>query len=69
MDSEQYKSMMQESQQLAETADRLYNGTGGVREEQFSDYHQCALDLLETLATYIPDLLRKESFFHTAFFE
>lgn len=43
MDSEQYKSMMQELQQLAETTDRLYNGTGGVREKQFSDYHQCAL--------------------------
>jgi len=68
-DSEQYKSMMQDLQQLADTADRLYTGTGGVREAQFPEYHQCALDLLETLATYIPDLLKKEQFFHSTFFE
>ncbi len=68
-DSEQYKSMMQDLQQLADTADRLYTGTGGVREEQFPEYHQCALNLLETLATYVPDLLKKEQFFHSTFFE
>ena len=67
--SEQYKSMMQDLQQLADIADRLYTGTGGVREEQFPEYHQCALNLLETLATYIPDLLKNEQFFHTTFFE
>lgn len=67
--SEQYKSMMQDLQQLADIADRLYTGTGGVREEQFPEYHQCALDLLETLATYIPDLLKNEQFFRTTFFE
>ena len=68
-DSEQYKSMMQDLEQLSVVADRLYNGTGGVREEQFPEYHQCASDLLETLKIYIPDLLKKESFFHTTFFE
>ena len=68
-DSEQYKSMMQDLQQLADIADRLYTGTGGVREEQFPEYHQCALNLLETLATYIPDLLKNEQFFRTTFFE
>lgn len=36
-------------------------------EEQFPEYHQCALDLLETLAAYMPDLLKKEPFFHAAF--
>ena len=40
---------MQELEQLAERSDSLYTGTGGVREEQFPEYHQCALDLLETL--------------------
>ena len=52
-DSEQYRSLMQELEQLAERSDSLYTGTGGVREEQFPEYHQCALDLLETLASYI----------------
>ena len=46
-----------------------YTGTGGVGEKQFPEYHQCALDLLETLATYVPDLLKKEQFFNTTFFE
>ena len=68
-DSEQYKSMMQDLEHLAEKSDRLYIGTGGVSEEQFPEYHQCALDLLETLATYVPDLLKKEPFFHSTFFE
>ena len=68
-DSEQYKSMMQDLELLAETSDRLYTGTGGVREEQFPEYHQCALDLLETLATYVPELLKKEAFFHSTFYE
>ena len=68
-DSEQYKSFIQDLQSLANIADRLYTGTGGVREEQFPEYHQCALDLLETLATYIPDLLKKEQFFHSTFYE
>lgn len=68
-DSEQYKSMMQDLEHLADTADWLYTGTGGVREEQFGEYHQCALDLLEVLATYMPDLLKKEKFFHSTFFE
>ena len=60
---------MQELEQLAERSDSLYTGTGGVREEQFSEYYQCALDLLETLASYIPDLLKKEAFFHSTFYE
>lgn len=68
-DAEQYKSMMQDLEQLAERSDRLYTGTGGVREEQFPEYHQCAMDLLETLATYVPDLLKKEAFFHSTFYE
>lgn len=68
-DNEQYRSMMKDLQQLADIADRLYTGTGDVREEQFPEYHQCALNLPETLATYIPDLLKKESFFHSTFFE
>ena len=68
-DSKQYRSMVQDLEQLAEKSERLYTGTGGVREEQFPEYHQCALDLLETLATYVPDLLKKEAFFHSTFFE
>ena len=68
-DSEQYKSLMQDLEHLAEKSDRLYTETGGIREEQFPEYHQCALDLLETLATYVPDLLKKEPFFHSTFFE
>ena len=67
--SEQYKSMMQELEMLADSSDKLYHSTGGIREEQFPQYHQNAEDLVEKLATYVPDLLKKEEFFHKAFFE
>ena len=59
----------EELEMLADSSDRLYHSTGGVRDEQFPEYHQNALDLLEKLATYVPDLLKKEEFFHKAFFE
>lgn len=67
--TEKYKSMMQDLEQLADKSDRLYTGIGGIREEQFPEYHQCALDLRETLAKYIPDLLRKERFFSSTFYK
>ena len=68
-DSEQYKSMIQDLEMLAESSNTLYHTTGGIREEQFPEYHQKALNLLETLATYVPDLLKKEEFFHNAFYK
>ena len=67
--AEQYNSMMQDLEHLADSSDKLYHSVGGIRETQFPEYHQNALDLLETLATYVPDLLKNEAFFHKAFFE
>lgn len=60
---------MQELAMLADSSDKLYHSTGGIRDEQFPEYHQNALDLLEILATYVHDLLKNEEFFHKAFFE
>ena len=67
--AEQYNSMIQDLEHLADISDKLYHVDGGIRETQFPEYHQYALDLLETLATYVPDLLKNEAFFHKAFFE
>ena len=55
--------------EIFDISDKLYHVDGGIRETQFPEYHQNALDLLETLATYVPNLLKNEAFFHKAFFE
>lgn len=64
-----YREFIQELEYLQDCSDKLTSSQGGVNtDEKFVPYHQCAEDLLETLATYVPKLLKNEKFFSNAFF-
>jgi len=67
--SEQFKSLSQELDVLIQKSESLVETEGGVRDEQFAEYHKCAEDLLETLAAYVPELLKKEDFFKKTIYE
>ena len=65
-----YNALKNELEVLQQTSDGLVSSKGGVdTEEEFTEYHQCAQDLLETLASYIPMLLKEELFFRKTFYE
>mgnify|MGYP003293790373 CR=1 FL=1 len=68
-DTSTYKSLMQEIEKIEKEAAKLERSVGGVNtEEEFEIYHQCAVDLLDTLKQYIPKLLKKERFFAEVFY-
>lgn len=68
-DTYTYEDFIQELEELRDESDRVTNSRGGVNtEEKFETYHQYSNDLLETLATYIPKMLKKEDFFKESFF-
>lgn len=46
-----------------------YSAGGVNTEEKFNENNACALELLETLNTYIPQLLKKERFFSNTFYK
>ncbi|OON87007.1 hypothetical protein BXO88_05560 [Oribacterium sp. C9] len=63
-----YNQLKQELEMLMDKSDKIQSSTGGVNtEEKFAEYHKCAIDLLEVLSTYVPELLRKEDFFSKSF--
>ena len=63
-----YKDFIQEMESLQEDSNRLTSSRGGINtEEKFEEYHQCAEDLLDLMAMYIPKLLKNESFFKDSF--
>ncbi len=63
-----YRSLMSELQNLWNISDSIVNTEGEVNSpEKFSVYHQCAIDLLNTLSLYIPGMLKEEDFFKSAF--
>ena len=67
--SRKYKSFIMELNLLQERSKKLTGSTGGVNtEEKFREYHQCAVDLYNTLSKYVPDLLKKEDFFYKSFY-
>ena len=64
-----YKAFLQELTGIQQRSDSLIRTPGGINtDEKFSEYHKCAEDLLETLAAYIPRLLRSEVFFSNTFY-
>ena len=68
-DSYTYSALIQQLNSLENTSNRLVGDKGGVdTDEEFEEYHQCAEDLLEALAAYVPILLKKESYFHDVFY-
>ena len=40
---------------------------GAWTQEQFDEYHQCAVDVLKALQSYVPGMLKKTQFFKDAF--
>lgn len=67
-ESYMYRNLMQDLQELRERSERVYYSTGGVNtEEKFEEYNACAKDLLEVLAQYVPEMLKKEEFFKNTF--
>ena len=64
-----YKKLMKELDSIDENASRLARSTGGVNtDEEFAEYHQCAVDVLEALIENIPKLLKQEEFFSKVFY-
>lgn len=67
--SRAYKTLISQLQELSAKSAQIYGSKGGVdTEEEFDKYNACAVSLLETLANYVPDLLKKEVFFKNAFY-
>ena len=63
-----YGSLMQEIRELWNVSDSVVNTDGEVNTtEKFDVYHKCAIDLLDTLAVYVPEMLKGEDFFRNAF--
>lgn len=64
-----YNSFMQELRALWNTSYSVVNTDGEVNSsEKFDVYHQCAIDLLNTLSMYVPELLQGEEFFKNTFY-
>ncbi len=61
--------LIQELQRIKADAERIILVQGGIRtEEQFNAYHDCAIDLIDTLQNYIPGMLKNIDFFSAAFY-
>lgn len=68
--SRKYKSFIMELHLIQERSIKLTGSTGGVNtEDEFKEYHQCAVDLYNALSKYVPDLLKKEDFFYNSFYK
>ncbi len=68
-DSVAYKELVDGLEAIAKDAGTLVNSFGGVNtEEEFEQYHQCAIDLLELLKAQIPTLLKGEDHFRSVFY-
>lgn len=64
-----YKELIQDLEDLQYTSDSLVSSKGGIdTEEEFDKYNECAKSLLDTLALYIPKLLKKEPYFRELFY-
>ena len=63
-----YLALLGELDNLNAKASKLISSTGGINtDEKFKQYHDCAVDLRETLSLYLPKLLMNEQFFSTHF--
>ena len=68
-DTRTYADFIQKLEELKYKSERVYNSTGGVNtEEKFEEYNACAVDLLDTLGYYVPNMLKKEEFFSYVFY-
>ena len=61
--------LIQELERIKADAEKIMLVQGGIRtQEQFDAYHDCAIDLIDTLKSYIPGLLKNTDFFSKAFY-
>lgn len=64
-----YDAMIQELKNLEAQSRSLVGSTGGVNtEEKFAEYNNCAKELRDVLGTYVPMLLKKETYFKDIFY-
>lgn len=64
-----YKNLMDELEKEQKQASKLYKSSGGINtDDKFTEYCECANQVMETLQKYMPDLLKKESFFKKVFY-
>lgn len=70
MQKSSYQNLVSDLEDLQAETDRLLNVWGGIRtQEQFNEYHECALNLYKKLVDKIPGLLRNEDFFSSTFYK
>ena len=63
------KDIIRELEKIEKKAGKIYRSPGGVNtDEEFGEYHGCAVEILEILKKYIPGMLRKETFFTDVFY-
>ncbi len=63
-----YTSFMQDLEELADTARSISGSKGGVSADNYADYHQCAIELMETMIRYVPLLLEDVEYFKSEFY-
>ena len=67
--SQDYKDIMSGLDDIGKKAGRIYRSTGGVNtDEEFQEYRQYAVDLMELLQNHMPLLLKNEEFFKNVFY-
>lgn len=67
--SQDYKDLMNGLEDIGKKAGRIYRSTGGVNtDEEFQEYRQYAVDLMELLQNHMPQLLKNEEFFKNVFY-
>ena len=67
--SQDYKDLKKGLDDIGEKAGKIVRSTGGVNtDEEFQEYHQYAVDLLELLQEHMPRLLKNEEFFKNVFY-
>ena len=67
--SQDYKDIMSGLDDIGKKAGRIYRSTGGVNtDEEFQEYRQYAVDLMELLQNHMPQLLKNEEFFKNVFY-
>ena len=67
--SQDYKDLMKGLDDIGKKAGRIFRSTGGVNtDEEFQEYRQYALDLMELLQNHMPQLLKNEEFFKNVFY-
>lgn len=64
-----YKELIHQLKNLQETVRDIINRPGGLGSEtNYTEYHECAEQLMEILGDKLPELLEKEEFFSKIFY-